>query len=135
MPQKKILVVEDETELLELVKIRLEANSYSVITAINGQEAYNLVGKEMPDLIILDIMLPGIDGFKLCRMLKFDEKFKNIPVILFSARTQETDKEIGKTVGADLYITKPFNAQFLLDSVRSLLKENSTLNSKSKEVC
>jgi DNA-binding response OmpR family regulator len=78
--------------------------------------------KENPDLIILDLMLPKIDGYKVCRMLKFDEKYKNIPVIIFTARAQEEDKKLGQDVGADAYLTKPFEPQALLGKIQELLQ-------------
>ena len=121
MANKRILVVDDETELVDMVKMRLEAAGYDVLTAYDGQEALDKAKSENPDLIILDLMLPKIDGFKVCRMLKFDEKYKNIPIILFSARVQDADKKMGDEVGGDAYITKPFEPQILLSKIKELL--------------
>lgn len=123
MAAKRILLVDDETQLVEMVKIRLEASDYEVLCAYDGQEALDKARKEKPDLIILDLMLPKIDGYKVCRMLKFDEKYKNIPIILFSARAQETDVKLGKEVGAEAYITKPFDPPSLLEKIKELLQE------------
>jgi DNA-binding response OmpR family regulator len=120
MANKRILVVDDEMQLVDMVKMRLEANGYSVISAYDGQDGLDKARKERPDLIILDLMLPKIDGYKVCRMLKFDEKYKNIPIILFTARAQQEDEKLGKEVGADAYITKPFEPQVLLDKIKSL---------------
>lgn len=120
MANKKILVVDDEAQLIDMVKMRLEANGYDVITAYNGQEGLDKARRESPDLIILDLMLPKIDGYKVCRMLKFDEKYKNIPIILFTARAQQEDEKLGKEVGADAYITKPFEPQVLLEKIKQL---------------
>lgn len=120
---KKILVIEDEKELVEMVQLRLEANGYDIIIAHDGQEGLNKAKKEKPDLIILDLMLPKIDGYKVCRMLKFDEKYKKIPIILFTARAQESDKKMGEEVGADAYITKPFEPKVLLAKISELLGE------------
>jgi DNA-binding response OmpR family regulator len=120
MANKKILVVDDEAQLVDMVKMRLEANGYDVITAYNGQEGLDKARRESPDLIILDLMLPKIDGYKVCRMLKFDEKYKNIPIILFTARAQQEDEKLGKEVGADAYITKPFEPQVLLEKIKQL---------------
>ncbi len=121
MDKKRILLVDDEKDLVETVTFRLEANNYEVIPAYDGQEALEKAKKEKPDLIILDLMLPKMDGYKVCRMLKFDEKYKKIPIILFSARAQETDKKMGEEVGAEAYITKPFEPQALLAKIRELI--------------
>jgi DNA-binding response OmpR family regulator len=93
-----------------------------VITASDGQEGLDKARLEKPDLIILDLMLPKIDGYKVCRMLKFDEKFKQIPIILFTARAQESDIKLGKEVGADAYVTKPFEPAILLTKIKELIK-------------
>lgn len=121
MNKKRILLVDDEKDLAYAVTLQLEANNFEVLLAYDGQEALDKVRREKPDLIILDLMLPKIDGFKVCRMLKFDEKYKHIPIILFTARAQESDKEIGKEVCADSYITKPFDSQELLGKIKELL--------------
>jgi DNA-binding response OmpR family regulator len=120
--KKRILLVDDEAELVELVKMRLEANGYDILTAYDGKEALDVAKKEMPDLIILDLMLPQIDGYKVCRMLKFDEKYKKIPIIIFTARALDTDKKVGMEVGADDYIVKPFEPELLLMKIKDLLK-------------
>lgn len=120
---KKILVVDDEENIVTMVEARLMGNGYDVITASDGQEGLAKARSEKPDLIILDIMLPKIDGYKVCRMLKFDEQYKHIPVILFSARTQDSDLETGKQQGADAYITKPFQPEALLSKIKELLPE------------
>ena len=122
MAKKRILVVDDEKDLVETVTFRLEASGYEVIAAGDGQEGLDKARKEAPDLIILDLMLPKMDGYKVCRMLKFDEKYKEIPIIMFTARAQETDKKIGEDVGVDAYITKPFEPQQLLEKIAELLK-------------
>ncbi len=120
--KKRILLVEDEKDLVEVVKIRLEASGYEVLTAADGQQALDKARAQKPDLIILDLMLPRVDGYKVCRMLKFDEKYKHIPVIIFSARAQEADKKLAQEVGAEAYITKPFEPQALLAKIEELLK-------------
>jgi len=123
MAKKRILLVDDEKDLVYAVSLQLEANHYEVLIAKDGQEALDKVRKEHPDLIILDLMLPKIDGFKVCRILKFDGKFKKIPIIMFTARAQDSDKELGREVLADSYITKPFEPQILLAKIRELLEE------------
>ena len=121
--KKRILIVEDEIQLMEMVKIRLEANDYEVLTAYDGQEALNKAREEEPDLIILDLMLPKIDGYKVCGLLKSDSRYNKIPIIIFTALAQNSDKEIGMEVGADAYIMKPFKSEVLLTKIRELLKE------------
>lgn len=123
MPKKKILLVDDEMQLAEVVKMRLEANGYDVLTAYDGKDAFDKARTQKPDLIILDLMLPKIDGYKVCRMLKFDDKFKSIPIILFTARAQDSDVALGKEVGADAYITKPFEPEILLSKIKELLEK------------
>ncbi len=121
--KKKILIIDDEPDILELLVLRLEANGYEVTSATDGQKGLDKARNENPDLIILDLMLPSIDGYKVCRMLKFDERFKKIPIVLFTARTQEADMKLGQEVGADAYITKPFEPNILLSKVAELLKK------------
>jgi DNA-binding response OmpR family regulator len=123
MTKKKILVVEDEAELTRAIQIRLEQAGYEVLIAYDGKEALEKAREENPDLIVLDLMLPKIDGYKVCRMLKFDEKYKKIPVVMLTARAQEKDEDLGYEVGADVFITKPFKYQVLLTKIRELLGE------------
>jgi two-component system, OmpR family, alkaline phosphatase synthesis response regulator PhoP len=118
---KKILLVDDEADIVTSIKARLEANNYAVIVASDGQQALELARKEMPDLIILDLMLPKIDGYRVCRMLKFDDKYKHIPIFMFTARAQESDKKLGEEVGADAYILKPFELKSLMDKIKETL--------------
>ncbi len=122
MANKKILLVDDEKDLVDTVSFRLKASGYDVVVAYDGQEALTKTRVEKPDLIILDLMLPKMDGYKVCRMLKFDERYKNIPIIMFTARVQESDKKMGEEVGADAYITKPFDPENLLGKIKELLK-------------
>ena len=121
--KKRILLVDDEKDMVFAVKLQLEAKGYEVTTAYDGQEALDKARREKPNLIILDLMLPKIDGYKVCRMLKFDEKYKKIAIIMFTARVQKSDEKIGFEVGADAYITKPFEPQVLLAKIKELLKK------------
>lgn len=120
---KKILVVDDENELLKALSIRLKTSGYEVITASDGQEGLEKAKSQSPDLIVLDILMPKMDGYEVCRMLKFDEKYKSIPVIMLTAKAQDIDKAMGKKVGADDYITKPFETQDLVDKIKKHLGE------------
>ena len=121
MGKNKILIVDDEADLVETLKYRLEMGGYDVMTALDGQEGLKKARTEGPDLVILDLMLPKLDGYRVCRMLKFDEKYKDIPIILCSARVQESDVKMGEEQGADSYITKPFEPKVLLAKIEELL--------------
>ena len=120
---KRILLVDDEPQIVRLVGRRLRANGYEVLAADNGEMALELAQSEMPDLVILDLMLPKLDGYKVCGLLKRDSRYAQIPIILFTARAQEEDIKIGKEVGANAYITKPFNAQTLLQKIQELVRK------------
>lgn len=122
MAKEKILLVDDEIDFVEMTKVRLEANKYRVVPAYDGEEALEKVKTEKPDLIILDIMIPKIDGFNVCRKLKISEEYKDIPVIVLSAKFQPVDLRFGKAVGADAYLTKPLDSDMLLDKMKELLK-------------
>lgn len=118
--RKKILVVEDEESMAELLRKRLE-KEYDVTTACDGQDGLNKARAERPDLILADVMMPRLDGYHMCRVLKFDEKYRDIPIIVLTSRQRELDRGIAKDVGADDYITKPFKGQELMDSIKRLL--------------
>jgi two-component system, OmpR family, alkaline phosphatase synthesis response regulator PhoP len=118
---KKILITEDSPTILEILKSVLVEQGYEVIVATDGQEALEKARTEKPDLMILDLMLPKIDGYKVCRMLKFDEKYKNIPIIMLTARTKESDEKLGREVGADAYMKKPFEPEMIIDQIKKLL--------------
>lgn len=121
MKRSKILLVDDEVQLADLVRKRLEINDYEVAIAYDGEEALRKARQDIPDLIILDIMLPKVDGYMICALLKKDERFTKIPIIMFSARARAEDIEFGQKVGADAYITKPYEPQVLLDKIKELL--------------
>jgi len=123
MPKKRILLIEDEVDMVYALTLHLEAMNCEVLSAGDGQTGLDMARKEKPDLIILDLMLPKMDGYKVCRMLKFDERYKKIPIIMFTARAQDQDKKLGQEVGADVYITKPFDSKVLLDKISALLKK------------
>jgi len=123
MDKKRILIVDDEEDIVNVLRFRLEANNYAVLSASEGQEGLNKARAEKPDLIILDLMLPKLDGYKVCRMLKFDESYKSIPIIMFTARAQKKDEELGMEMGADAYIAKPFEPEVLLAKIKELLEK------------
>jgi DNA-binding response OmpR family regulator len=123
MDPKKILVVDDEVDLVKTIQFSLETEGYKVFVSYNGEDALNQARKENPDLILLDIMLPKLDGYKVCRLLKFDEKYKHIPILMLTAKTQEKDKILGMETGADEYITKPFDIDELIEKVKTYLNK------------
>ncbi len=120
---KKILVVDDEPDILKTVSFRLEKASYEILTATNGQEALNLVWEKRPDLILLDLALPGIDGYEVCKRLRADETLKNIPIIFLTASQPYRIKEKVKGFDADDYLIKPFEAEELLAKVKKFTDE------------
>ncbi len=118
---KKILVVDDEAELTKAMTVRLNAAGYEVSIAHDGDEALKKARQEKPALIILDLMLPKIDGYKVCRLLKFDQKYREIPIIMVTARVEEEDKRLGMETGADEYMTKPFDWSELLEKITKFI--------------
>lgn len=122
---KRILIIDDDPDIVELIKKRLEANDYKVETSEEGFSGLEAIRRNPPDLIILDVMMPKLDGFHLCRMVKFDERFGHIPIILLTARHKKEDKQIGEEVNADVYITKPFDSDQLLLAVKKLLESGA----------
>jgi len=120
---KRILIVDDEEGIIKLVKMYLEHHQYEVIAANDGQEGLDKAKDEKPDLIVLDLMLPKMDGYKVCGLLKRDTRYAKIPIILFTAKAQEKDAKLGEEVGADAYITKPFEPEVLLSKIEELIGE------------
>ncbi|MDP1852587.1 MAG: response regulator [Candidatus Omnitrophota bacterium] len=122
MPEKKrVLIVEDEKDMVSVLKIRLTSIGYDIFSAYDGQEGLSLAQKHNPDLIILDLMLPKLDGYKVCRMLKFDDKYKNIPIIIYTARSQESDRRLADECGADAFIPKTLGQEVLVDKIKKLI--------------
>lgn len=124
MANEKILIVDDEEDVLELVRYNLGRNGYKVETAATGEEALEKARAKLPDLIILDLMLPCIDGLEVCKKLKSNTKTENIPVIMLTAKGDETDVVAGLELGADDYVTKPFSPKVLIARVRRVLQRN-----------
>jgi DNA-binding response OmpR family regulator len=110
----KILIIDDEPFIVETLRFALEKAGYAVLVAYDGEEGLRITRSEIPDLILLDIMLPKLNGFQICRLLKSDERYRSIPIIMLTARTQERDRLLGKEIGSDEYITKPFELPDLL---------------------
>ena len=120
---KKVLIVDDELDIVESLKFVLEGAGFECHCAYNGEEGLNLAKEISPDLIILDVMMPKINGFKICRLLKYDNKYKNIPILMVTARSQNEDKLIGEETGVDEYITKPFELDEIVKKVEGYLNK------------
>ncbi|PYS29037.1 MAG: DNA-binding response regulator [Acidobacteria bacterium] len=121
---KKILIVEDESDLIKLLKYNLEKEGFRVSYATDGSIALAEVRRDPPDVVILDLMLPGLDGLEVCRQLRRSDKFSRIPVLMLSARSEEADRIVGLELGADDYVTKPFSMREVVARVRALLRRN-----------
>jgi DNA-binding response OmpR family regulator len=118
---KKILIADDKPEVVELVRATLERGDYQIIDASDGKEALEKIKKEKPDLVLLDIVMPKMDGFEVLSQLKKDIKLKEIPVIMLTARGQKLDKDKGVRLGAEDYIVKPFSPSHLLHKIKEVL--------------
>jgi DNA-binding response OmpR family regulator len=117
----KILLVDDEPIIVKTVQKRLEVEGYEVLVAADGLEALEKTRTLKPDLIVLDLMLPKMDGYQVCGRLKKDPRYSKIPIVMYTARAQEVDVKLGLECGADAYIKKPFNSRELLDKIKALL--------------
>jgi two-component system, OmpR family, alkaline phosphatase synthesis response regulator PhoP len=122
MAKEHILIIEDEEDLLALVHYNLVREGYRVTCAVNGEEGLQAARQELPDLLLLDLMLPGIDGLEVCRRLRKDSQLQALPVIMLTARGEEADVVAGLELGADDYVTKPFSPRILLSRVRAVLR-------------
>ncbi|HEB72180.1 MAG TPA: response regulator transcription factor [Nitrospirae bacterium] len=122
MENGKIVIIEDEADILEVIEYNLVREGYEVVTVMDGSEGLRRVKKEMPGLVLLDIMLPGLDGLEVCRKLKEDGATRNIPIIMVTAKEGESDIVLGLGLGADDYVTKPFSPKELTGRVRAVLR-------------
>jgi two-component system phosphate regulon response regulator PhoB len=126
MAKKHILLVEDEEDILELVKYHLDREGYEVAGITTGEEALNAVKSRKWDLVLLDLMLPGVDGLDVCRTLKADPETRDIPVVMLTAKGEEADIVAGLELGADDYITKPFSPRILIARLKTVLRRKTT---------
>ena len=122
---QRILVIEDEANIQELLKYNLEKNGYKVTVAGNGAEGLEKAIANTPDLILLDLMLPGLDGLEVCKRLRMEKKTKKIPIFMLTAKSEELDKVLGLELGADDYITKPFSIKELIARIRAAMRRIS----------
>lgn len=125
--RQKILIVDDEMDALLALKVALETEGYSIAEAKDGYEAIDKVHSEIPDVILLDLMIPGIDGFEVCRQLKSDPMYRHIPIIMLTARGEIDDKVEGIELGADDYVTKPFNLKELKARIKMILRRSQDI--------
>jgi phosphate regulon transcriptional regulator PhoB len=122
---KKILIVEDELDVLKLLKYTLEKEGFKVTSATDGSLAMAEVRRELPDLILLDLMLPGLNGLEVCRQLRSNESLAHIPILIVSAKSEEADRIVGLEIGADDYVSKPFSMREVIARVRALLRRTT----------
>lgn len=128
---KKILIIEDDRTIVDALADTFLFHDFEVVTAANGKDGYRLFAKRKPDLIILDIMLPGLDGYDICKKIRKQDQ--HIPVIMLTAKSQESDKLLGFELGADDYVTKPFSVKELVARVKAVLKRSVRENQKTKD--
>ena len=121
---KRILVVDDEPKVLATIKKELEVAGFEVITAKDGTEALKTAHSKYPHLVVLDLLMPGLDGYQVCRLLKSDERFQNMPIIILTARSAEKDMDEGLTMQADGYITKPYDPDVFIEVIRATLAKS-----------
>ncbi len=134
MPKEKILVVDDEDDILDLVRYNLTREGYRVRTALRGEEALRKVKEDPPDLILLDLMLPDIDGFDVCKELKRNPRTSYIPIVMLTARTADSDQVAGLELGSDDYVVKPFSPSILLARVRAVLRRTKEAAPSDKRI-
>lgn len=120
--KETILIVEDEKDIIKMLEYNLKKEGFKTLSVRNGEDAIGLARSEHPDIIILDLMLPGIDGLEVCKTLKGDSKTASIPIIMLTAKSQESDKVVGLELGADDYVTKPFSPKELIARIKAVLR-------------
>lgn len=134
MANQLISVVDDEPDILELVSIHLKKANFRVRGFAEAETFYRFLAKEIPDLIILDLMLPDIDGLQVCQYLRGNERFASVPIIMLTARTEEIDKVVGLELGADDYVTKPFSPRELVARVRAVLRRSARGDEPARQI-
>jgi two-component system alkaline phosphatase synthesis response regulator PhoP len=124
VPRKRILVVDDEIYIVHILEFSLSMEGYEVVTAHDGEEALRRIEETNPDLVVLDIMMPKMDGYEVCRRVRADERFAHLPILLLSAKGRPVDREAGIAAGANDYMTKPFRPRDLIERIEELLGED-----------
>ncbi|MFA5351358.1 MAG: response regulator transcription factor, partial [Candidatus Omnitrophota bacterium] len=120
--KEKILIIEDEKDIVKMLEYNLKKEGFQVISSRDGEEALDMAVRDNPDLVILDLMLPGLDGLEVCKILKKEAKTAQIPIIMLTAKSQESDKVVGLELGADDYVTKPFSPRELVARIKAVLR-------------
>ncbi|MDD4955259.1 MAG: response regulator [Candidatus Omnitrophica bacterium] len=120
--KETILIVEDEKDIVKMLEYNLKKEGFKTLSAYDGEDALDMAGKNKPGLIVLDLMLPGIDGLEVCRLLKNNSKTASLPIIMLTAKSQESDKIVGLELGADDYMTKPFSPRELIARIKAVLR-------------
>jgi two-component system alkaline phosphatase synthesis response regulator PhoP len=133
MARARIFVVEDEPDILELVRYNLVQHGYEVACVLSGEEALAQIRSRLPDLVILDLMLPGVDGLEVCKVLKREARTANIPILMLTARSEEADIVAGLELGADDYLVKPFSPRVLLARIKAVLRRQQTATPETTE--
>ena len=131
MAKERILIVDDEEDILELIRYNLVKEGFVVICAENGEQCLEMTSKHSPDLIVLDLMMPGIDGLDVCKRLKNDTETQNLPIIMLTAKSSESDVVVGLELGADDYVLKPFSPRILTARIKSVLRRVQKAEDKS----
>jgi two-component system phosphate regulon response regulator PhoB len=129
----RILIVEDEPDITEVLSYNLRQAGFEVSTAGEGEEGLRLAGEKTPDLIVLDLMLPGMDGLELCRLLKQRDPLRRVPVVMLTAKAEEVDRIVGLELGADDYVTKPFSPRELVLRIKAILRRAAARNGEGEE--
>jgi len=129
-----IAIIEDEANIVELIKYNLDREGYKTISANNGRKGLELVRQELPELVILDLMLPELDGLSVCKQLRSDPLTKTIPIIILTAKSEEADRVLGLEMGADDYVTKPFSPRELVARVRAVLRRSNSVDEEEPEI-
>lgn len=133
MTNARILVVDDEPDIIRIVKDVLESEQFNVIVAKNASEAFRKIKDSIPDLIILDLKLPGTGGLDICRTLKSDERYKLVPILILSTKSEDSDKIVGLELGADDYVTKPFSSGELVARVKAILRRKNLMSGEKEQ--
>lgn len=134
MSKEKILIIEDEEHIQELLTFNLNKEQYIVINILDGTNALETIAKEKPDLIILDLMLPGKDGIEICKEIRQNKELNYLPIIMLTAKSEEIDKVLGLEIGADDYVTKPFSIKELIARIRAILRRTTINNNTDNDI-